>query len=230
MKSTVTNDRIRRVVRTTLRGVSTLSLGALSAPLLAQNAASRPARRRTSPVSLQEIVVTGIRASLQRALDIKQQSLGVVDAISAEDIGQFPDANIGDAIARHPGRDGESRQPHLRQGFRRPHGHRQVQGINVRGFGGSFNEVLIEGRPIASGNGQTFNFSDFSAVYVGQVDVHKTPDMTLSSGSVASTANVKFPNPFDHAGPRARLFAQEDLYQLDGGARPGFGALLERHV
>src|SRR6185312_11429106 len=102
----------------------------------------------------------------------------------------------------------------------------QVQGINVRGFGGSFNEVLIEGRPIASGNGQTFNFGDFSAVYVGQVDVHKTPDMTLSSGSVASTVNVKFPNPFDHPGPRAQVFAQENLYELDGGARPGFGALL----
>jgi iron complex outermembrane recepter protein len=225
MKSTVTNDRIRRVVRTTLSGVSTLSLGALSAPLLAQNAAAT-GPSADQPGELQEVVVTGVRASLQRALDIKQQSLGVVDAISSEDIGQFPDANIGDAIGRIPGVTVNRGSLTYAKASGAPTATGQVQGINVRGFGGSFNEVLIEGRPIASGNGQTFNFSDFSAVYVGQVDVHKTPDMTLSSGSVASTVNVKFPNPFDHAGPRAQVFAQENLYQLDGGARPGFGALL----
>src|SRR5512146_996350 len=106
MKSTVANDRIRRVVRTILGGVSTLSLGVLAAPALAQNTAAQttPAPSATpADEPLQEITVTGIRASLQRALDVKQQSVGVVDAISAEDIGQFPDANLGAAIQRIPG-------------------------------------------------------------------------------------------------------------------------------
>ena len=225
MKSTVTNDRIRRVVRTTLSGVSTLSLGALSAPLLAQTAAATgPSADQAG--ELQEIVVTGVRASLQRSLDIKQQSLGVVDAISSEDIGQFPDANIGDAIARIPGVTVNRGSLNYSSSAGAPTATGAVQGINVRGFGGSFNEVLLEGRPIASGNGQTFNFSDFSAVYVGEVAVHKTPDMSLSSGSIASTINVKFPNPFDHPGPQAQVFAQGNIYQLDGSVRPGFGALL----
>ena len=225
MKSTATNDRIRRVVRTTLSGVSTLSLGALSAPLLAQNAAAT-GPSADQPGELQEVVVTGVRASLQRALDIKQQSLGVVDAISAEDIGQFPDSNIGQAIGRIPGVTVNRGSLNYSSAAGAPTATGEVQGINVRGFGGSFNEVLVEGRPIASGNGQTFNFSDFAALYVGEVDVHKTPDMTLSSGSVASTINVKFPNPFDHPGPQAQAQVLAKMYQLDGGTRPGFGALL----
>src|SRR5579863_6684678 len=57
----------------------------------------------TSAASLQEIVVTGIRGSLERALQIKKMSLGVVDAISAEDIGQFPDSSICEAMQRIPG-------------------------------------------------------------------------------------------------------------------------------
>ncbi|WP_036161293.1 hypothetical protein, partial [Marinimicrobium sp. LS-A18] len=43
---------------------------------------------------LEEVVVTGIRGSLERAMDIKRDSSGVVDAISAEDIGKFPDTNL----------------------------------------------------------------------------------------------------------------------------------------
>src|SRR5579875_2663394 len=208
-------------------GLSGLTLGSmtLSAPVLAQQA---PQSTATGPAAdqLQEVVVTGIRASLQRSLEIKQNSLGVVDAISAEDIGQFPDANIGDAIARIPGVTVNRGSLSYASAAGAPTATGSVQGINVRGFGGQFNEVLIEGRPIASGNGQTFNFGDFSAVYVGEVDVHKTPDMSLSSGSIASTINIKFPNPFDHPGAHAQLFAQETDALMDGGMRPGFGALL----
>ena len=50
-----------------------------------------------------EIVVSGIRASLKQAMDIKRDSVGVVDAISAEDIGKLPDQSIAESIARLPG-------------------------------------------------------------------------------------------------------------------------------
>lgn len=227
MKSTVTNDRIRSVVRTSLRGVSTLSLGALSAPLLAQNTAPAGASTANQPADqLQEVVVTGIRASLQKSLDIKQNALGVVDAISSEDIGQFPSSNIGDAIGRIPGVTVNRGSLNYSSAAGAPTATGAVQGINVRGFGGSFNEVLVEGRPIASGNGQTFNFSDFSARYVSEIVVNKTPDMSLSSGSIASTINVTFPNPLDHPGAHAQVFAEGNVYELDGGVRPGFGAQL----
>jgi TonB-dependent receptor len=50
--------------------------------------------------------------------------------------------------------------------------------------------------------------------------------MALSTGNIGSTINVKFPNPMDKPGAHAQIFGQENLYQTDGGARPGFGALV----
>jgi iron complex outermembrane recepter protein len=214
------NRQISGVVRGVLGGVSS---AAMCTPLLAQTA---PATAPPGDDQLQEVVVTGIRASLQKSMDIKMQAIGVVDAISSEDIGQFPDANIGDAIARIPGVTVNRGSLNYSSAAGAPTSTGATQGINVRGFGGSFNEVLLEGRPIASGNGQTFDFGDFSAVYVSEVDVHKTPDMALSTGTIGGTINVKFPNPLDQPGPHAQIFGQENLYQLDGGARPGFGALV----
>jgi TonB-dependent receptor len=191
----------------------------------AQTTAAAPATARAD--QLQEIVVTGIRGSLQRSLQIKKLSLGIVDAVSAEDIGQFPDSNIGEAVARIPGVTvdrGTVTTPMESSGS--PTATGAVQGISVRGFGSNFETILEEGRQIASGNGQTFNFSDLSANYVGEIDVLKTPDMSLSSGDVGATINVKFPNPFDNPGFHAQVFGQEDDNENDGGVRPSFGALL----
>src|SRR5579862_2862427 len=106
------NSKAKPQARRRLGNPATLHLAATTLPpdgagLLAQ--ATAPAadtnvpESTTSASTLQEIVVTGIRGSLERALQIKKQSIGVVDAISAEDIGQFPDASIGQAIARIPG-------------------------------------------------------------------------------------------------------------------------------
>ncbi|EQD66160.1 TonB-dependent receptor, partial [mine drainage metagenome] len=78
-----------------------------------------------------------------------------------------------------------------------------AQGVNVNGFGGSFDTVLVDGRQMASGNGQTFNFSSLGAMYVGQIDVLKTPDMALSSGNIGSVINVKMLTPFDNPGMHA---------------------------
>ncbi len=197
-------------------------------PLLAQQqttAAQQPSAAAGSD-QLQEVVVTGVRASLQRAMEIKQNAIGVVDAISAEDIGQFPDNDVGEAISRIPGVSVNRGDLNYESAAGAPTSTGLVQGVSVRGFGGSFNEVLIDDRPIASGNGQTFNFADFSAQYVSEIDTHKTPDMSLSSGAVGATINVKFPNPFDHPGPQAEASLSENDYQMDGGMRPNFGALL----
>jgi TonB-dependent receptor len=207
-------------VRAIVGGVSAT---AMATPLFAQNA---PAANANDGQELQEVVVTGIRASLQRSMDIKQEAIGVVDAISSEDIGQFPDSNIGDAIARIPGVTVNRGNLNYSSAAGAPTATGATQGINVRGFGGSFNEVLIEGRPIASGNGQTFNFSDFSSVYVSEVVVHKTPDMSLSSGTIGATINVNFPNPMDNPGLHVQAFAQGNVYENDGGTRPGAGFLV----
>jgi iron complex outermembrane recepter protein len=215
------------------RLASSGALPANGAGLFAQNApGATAAAAQTTAVpaessanQLQEIVVTGIRGSLERGLQIKKESIGVVDAMSAEEIGQFPDSDIGEAVARLPGVTVNRGSLAYSTSAGAPTATGRVQGINVDGFGGSFNETLVEGRQIASGNGQVFDFSDFSAVYVGEIDVHKTPDMSLSSGNIASTINVKFPNPFDNPGVHMEGFYQEDMNSNAGQGTPNFGAL-----
>ena len=188
-----------------------------SANTIAIPQASTP--KQSSAAALAPIVVTGIRGSLMRSLAIKRNSIGVVDAISAEDIGQFPDSSVGGALAHLPGvtvNRGTSDQS-TATGL--------PQGVNVNGFGGSFDTVLVDGRQIASGNGQVFNFSGIGAMYVGQIDVLKTPDMALSSGNIGSVINVKMLDPFDNPGLHVDANVGETDYTMDGAMKPSVGAL-----
>ncbi|MGQ2931568.1 MAG: hypothetical protein ACT6Q3_13920, partial [Sphingopyxis sp.] len=78
-----------------LAGTSAVALMSVAQVAMAQDA---PPEDRT--VDGDEIVVTGIRASLSAAADIKRDAQGVVDAISAEDIGKFPDTNLAESLQR----------------------------------------------------------------------------------------------------------------------------------
>ena len=180
---------------------------------------------QSSATALAPIVVTGIRGSLLRSLAIKRESIGVVDAISAESIGQFPDSSIGGALAHLPGvtinrgalSDTNSAGAATATGL--------AQGVNVNGFGGKFDTVLVDGRQVASGNGQNFNFAGIGAMYVGQIDVLKTPDMAISSGNIGSVINVKMLDPFDNPGLHVDANVGGTDYTMDGGIRPSVGAL-----
>jgi TonB-dependent receptor len=216
-------------------GVPGAALGALATfagPLFAADAPGGqastvgPAPDTNQPI--EEVVVTGIKASLQKSLDVKQQSIGVVDAISAEDIGQFPDASIGQAIARMPGVTVDRSTPNAMTGVNSAGATTStgsVSGITVRGFGSTFNESLTNGRQIASGLGQNFDFSALGSQWVNGVEVLKTPDFSLSSGDVGATINIKFLNPFDNPGLQARAYVSSTDRDTDGSWRPGGGAL-----
>ena len=124
---------------------------------------------QSSATTLAPIVVTGIRGSLMRSLAIKRDSIGVVDAISAESIGQFPDSSVGGALAHLPGVTINRGSTSFSAVAGTATG--LAQGVNVNGFGGSFNTVLVNGRQVASGNGQNFDFASLGAMYVGPLDV-----------------------------------------------------------
>jgi len=190
----------------------------------AAEADTPPTSAAKEPQELQEVVVTGIRASLQRAMDIKMQAIGVVDAVSAEDIGQFPDASIGEALSRIPGVT--VNRGSINAGNGATTATPNPTGITVRGFGTQFNEVLIEGRPIASGNGQQFDFAALGAEFVGELDILKSPDFSLSTGAVGATINIKSPNPFDKPGLQARGLVSGTDNEMDGAVRPAVAALL----
>ena len=119
--------RISKAYRlsTLVCGASALALACGSHAALAQNAAADE--------QAADIVVTGIRASLTAARDIKRDAQGVVDAISAEDIGKFPDTNLAESLQRITG-----------VSIDRSNGEGST--VTVRGFGPEFNLVLLNGR------------------------------------------------------------------------------------
>src|ERR1700728_3523109 len=190
---------IRRISRTKM-GLSGLALGSMAfgGPL---NAAPADGPS-TSDSDLTEIVVTGIRASLQQSLDIKRDSDGIVDAISAEDIGKFPDSNLAAALERVPGVT-VTRAATTLTGTGGTSTTGDPTQITVGGFGPQFNETLFDGRQVPTAIGNTsrgFDFGSIGSEFVSQVDVLKTPDATLSSGAIGATINIKYPKPFDHPG------------------------------
>ena len=155
-------------------------------------------------VLVQEVVqVTGIRAALTSAVNIKRYSEGVVDAISSEDMGKFPDTNLAESLQRITGvsinrRDGEGSQ------------------ITVRGFGSDFNLVLFNGRQMATshigGDGvpvsRGFDFATIASDVVAGVEVYKTTNVALPTGGIGSSVNVKTTRPLDIPGTRFILNAK----------------------
>jgi TonB-dependent receptor len=169
--------------------------------------------------AVETVVVTGIRASLQRNLDIKRESLGLVDAISAEDIGKFPDTNLAAAMQRIPGIS--INRGATSMSVSQPTTTGDATQITVRGFGPNFNVTLYDGRqiPTATGN-RAFDFSGVSADFVQQIDILKSPDASLSAGAIGATINVKFPKPFDAPGLRLVASASTTYSPEDGHFTP----------
>jgi TonB-dependent receptor len=150
---------------------------------------------------MEEIVVRGIRGSLTNSMNIKRDSTGVVDAISAEDIGKFPDTNLAESMQRITGvsidrLNGEGNQ------------------ITVRGFGPGFNLVTLNGRTIPTTEvpligakdgyvgaaGRSFDFSNLASEGVSALEVVKTGNALLPSGGLGSTVNIQTVRPLTTGG------------------------------
>jgi TonB-dependent receptor len=135
---------------------------------------------------IEEIITTGIRSSLNRAMDIKRSETGVVDAISAEDIGKFPDANLAESLQRITGVSIDRQRGEGSQ-------------VTVRGFGPEYNLVTVNGRqmPTHSGTSRSFDFADLASEGVAGVQVFKTGQADVPSGGIGSTINISTPKPLE---------------------------------
>src|SRR5476649_84811 len=170
----------------------------------------------------EEVVVTGLIHSLRTNLDIKRNAGGLVDAIAAEDIGKFPDMDIAAAMQRIPGVT-ISRGVSSLGGV--PTSIGTATEITVRGFGPQFNETLFNGRKVSSGAGRAFDFSSVGADFVSEIDVMKSPDAALSSGSIGATVNIKFPRPLEHPGLELVGSASGTVSPEQGNVTPNVNAL-----
>lgn len=164
--------------------------------------------------ALEEIVITGIRKSLRDSADVKSRSLGVVDAISAEEMGKFPDTNLAESLQRISG-----------VSIDRSGGEGQL--ITVRGFGPQFNTVLFNGRQIASENtSRAFSFDTIASELVSGINVHKTSSADLQSGGVGSTVNITTARPFDIDGFKIVASAAGSYEQNDDSFQPRISGLV----
>jgi len=155
-----------------------------------------------------DIVVTGLRESLRRAVDIKRAAPNIVDSIVADDIGKLPDQNIAEAIQRIPGVT-----------ISRDNGEGQF--ITVRGLGPAFSTALYNGRILATENqGREFSFDILPAELINRVDVSKTPIASQIDGGIASTVDMYTARPFDFNGPRFVVSAQGNYDDLRGKVSP----------
>ncbi len=146
--------------------------------------------------NVEEVVVTGIKGSLQRAMDVKRDAKGVVDSIAAEDIGKFPDTNLAESLQRI---SGVSIDRQNNEGSK----------ITVRGFGPDFNLVTLNGRQMpTNGESRSFEFSDLAAETVSGVDVYKTFSATRASGGIGALVNIKTARPLDNPGLKASIGAK----------------------
>lgn len=146
---------------------------------------------------LEEVVVRGIRSSLQDAITIKRSNVGVMEAISSEDFGKFPDGNLAESLARVPG-------------VAIDRSNVEGQKIAVRGFGPEFNLVTLNGRlmPTAPGvyeGGRSFNFGDIASPGVTAVEVYKASNSTLPSGGIGATVNMVTTKPLNVDGTKTHL-------------------------
>jgi TonB-dependent receptor len=199
-------------------GATCAIVAAIGTPALAQDTAQAPAATAapaTAPAD-GEIIVTGLRGSLQRNLDIKKNAPGVVDAISSEDIGKFPDPNVAASLQRLPGVTVQI------SGARG-----EATGVTVRGFSGDFNETLYDGRHISTATGgRAIDFSTVGSDFIGQLSVYKTPDVTVSSGAIGATIDIAFPKPLDHPGFHMSVSASGTVQDRSGKVVPTGGLLL----
>ena len=140
----------------------------------------------------EEIVITGIKASLTRAMDIKRDAVGVVDAISSEDMGKMPDSNLAESLQRITG-----------VSIERSNG--EGSKVTVRGFGPDFNLVTLNGRAAASASfdSRSFDFGNLASEGVSGLEVYKTGRANIASGGIGATINIKTTRPLENGGFRA---------------------------
>lgn len=175
--------------------VSAMALLLADAAVAQTTAQTTTTRTQTTVGVPEEIVVTGIRASLQASVTTKRNANAIVDAITAEDIGKFPDKNVAESLSHVPGitvdRD-------FGQGER----------VSIRGTDPALNRTLLNGQTVASADwfildspGRTFNYTLLAPEIVGRLQVYKSPEARIDEGSIGGTVNVETRRPLDLKSP-----------------------------
>jgi iron complex outermembrane receptor protein len=176
---------IKREVKAILSVSALAGLGVM-APAQAQDASDQV---------IGEVLVKGIRYSHEQAIQVKRNAVGVVDALSAEDVGKFPDKNLAEALQRVPG-----------VVINREFG--EGERVNIRGTSDELTKTLFNGHSLSTADWfvldqldttRSFNYLMLPADLIAQTVVYKTSQADLEEGGIGGTVNVITRNPLDLA-------------------------------
>ncbi|MDE2597197.1 MAG: TonB-dependent receptor [Sphingomonadales bacterium] len=180
-----------------LTAASVIALG-VAAPAVAQEAPADDGEGT-------EIVVSGIRYSLENAINLKRDNASLVEAISAEEIGKLPDVSIAESIARLPGLTAQ-----------RVAGRAQI--VSVRGLPPDFTTVFLNGRAQASsGYNRAVEFDQYPSELMSSVLVYKTPDADIAGMGLAGSVDLRTIRPIAYGKRAIALNLRGELDQ--GGGR-----------
>ena len=180
---------------------------AIAAPTMAQQAPAAAATEQKVEV----IEVRGIRASQQANLNAKRFSDTILDVVTAEDIGKFPDKNVAESLQRVPG---VTIQRQFGEGA----------GVSIRGSGQDLTLTTLNGQNVASTGWfvleparRSFNYELLPSELVGNLEVYKASQADLNEGGIGGTVVVNTRKPLDLDANTA-YFSVEGSYQSDSEA------------
>src|ERR1700734_659430 len=208
-------------LRSALLLAATASLGSSFAAFAVDNAndaapdtATTAAGANANSPELQEIVVTGIRASLEKSLEIKKDASVVLDSINAEEMGRFPDADVADSLEHLPGIT-----------ISRTTGGEGIT-VNVRGLGPQYNITTLNNRILATDDdGRDLAFDVLPSEIISGADALKSAQASALEGSIGGTVNLRTASPFDSPGFPGGVHAEgndNDMSDLKGSKFSAF--------
>ena len=217
--SQVSKTRIR-ALKLGASGGAMLMAMAMAGAAAAQDAPAAAPAAQPEDNAVEAVVVTGFRASLANALDIKRRENDLVDVIKAQDIADFPDLNLAESLQRVPGvsidRDGG-----------------EGRTITVRGLGPDFTVVRLNGLEAlattggkdssgGANRGRQFDFSIFASELFNSVTVRKSTSAINEEGSLGAIIDLQASRPFDFSGPAMSMGAKIGWNDLSRENDPRF--------
>jgi len=202
---------------------SSLALAMVAQPAYAQTADQDEDEQTDEDVAVDSqnvLVVSGYRASLESAQNIKRNADTVVDAITAEDIGALPDRSVAESLQRVPGVNiGRFEKPSDPDRF-------SVEGTGVIIRGLPYVRSELNGRDIFSATGGTvLSFNDVSPELLGRVEVFKNVTADMTEGAIAGVVNLVTRKPLDNPGLNLAGSAEANYGDLRGEWSPTFNVL-----
>jgi iron complex outermembrane receptor protein len=200
---------------------STLIATAVSLALAKAAAADSEQSSNPATEEIEEVLVTGIRASLRESLEVKRESQTVVDVITSEDVGKFPDKNVAEALQRV---SGVSISREFGEGER----------VSIRGTAPNLNRTQLNGHSIATADWfvldqlsatRSFNYLMLPTEVIGQTEVIKGSQADIEEGGIGGTVNIKTRNPLDLPDTTFTASLQGSYTELADTTDPQVGAL-----